>query len=205
MSISIELWIAIVSGIATIISTYFAFQQSRKVQVLRKQKHKLTWDDMEIGINHLFKNIENDFKADVVVCLSERGTAIVTMGFAIFGRNLPIVTAFWQDPQKKPLDLSNMGFLELKSRKRSFYLPDTVLKFTEKRILIIDDWAFSGESMKCIHDILRQHKVPEENMMFAALVTSPAAKAAIEPIVNKFHFYFEFPDSDFYFPWGKAT
>jgi hypoxanthine phosphoribosyltransferase len=197
--------ISIISLIATIVSTYIAVIQSMKVRVLRKQKHRLSWDDMEVGINQLFKEIEKDYKPEIVICLSERGTAIVTMGFAVFGRNLPIFTAFWQDPNKEMMDLSNMGFIELNSRGRKFFLPEVVLNFKDKKLLVIDDWAFSGQAMTYMYNVLKNNGVSDENIRCAALVVTPPAKSVLKPANSKFYHYYEFPDNDFYFPWGKAT
>lgn len=205
LSISPELTVSIVSAFATVTSTWIAIWQHMKVRKLNKEKRKLNWDDLQVAIDKLFKQIEKSYKPEVVICLSERGAAIVTMGFSLFGRNLPIYTGFWQDANKGIVDLTNTDFIEFNSRGRKFYIPQAIFSLKDKRLLLIDDWAFTGEAMNHLYSKLKESGVEDDNIRCAALVATPSAKQIAKPKPELFFNYYEMPDNEFYFPWGKAS
>ncbi|KJF43459.1 hypothetical protein [Draconibacterium sediminis] len=194
--------------ITTFLSIYYGFKSARvakKFETLQIMTKRISWEEVEIGITKLFDEVEKKFHPEAVLCMSERGAAIITMVYSKSKRNLPVFISFWQSQHKKPINMEDTGFIELESRNRKFYLPESILKFKGKKILIMDDWSYSGDAMCQVYSFLSKSGIPDSDMRFMTLVASNVAKKKGKPTPNQFYSYYTRNDNDFYFPWGKAT
>ena len=82
------------------------------------------------------------------------------------------------------------------------YIPEEVFEYKDKKILILEDVALSGETLAKMVELLVSKGINRKNILTATLyVTEMAITSNRTPDI----YWHRLSDTHFYFPWGKST
>ena len=122
-----------------------------------------------------------------------------------FDNEPPILvgTLIWRKHKERnedPLDLS--GYYLYTTNKWYAYVPEVIFVNKKIKVLIVDDFAMSGDFIYGFKEYLLKNGFNDSNIKTACVITTNVAinnnKAP--------NYYWKTVDSDdFYFPWGKAS
>lgn len=85
--------------------------------------------------------------------------------------------------------------------KWNIYIPESLFKENDKRLLILDDFTMSGDSVTQLVDFFIEKGFSPEKVKTASLICT---NTAIDGGKAPDYYCFDIPDAQFYFPWGKA-
>ena len=92
-------------------------------------------------------------------------------------------------------------FLVIETTKWYVHIPDCILDYKDKKILVVDDFAMSGDFLESIKRLLVSNGFEAGNIKTATMV---ATKVAIHNRKAPDFFWMQTPDDSFFFPWGRA-
>ncbi len=191
----LELLASSLGTVITLISIVIAVVQKQFFQ--QKFCKKLSWKKIEIGVDYIFEQLKiQNFQPDVIMALSERGVAVVVKKFNEQAYQIPIMVSFWKNNAEK--DTPN--YIELHSRGRHFYMPSAIFGYIGCKILVIDDWSYTGASMRSVLSELLRAGCKKEDVKLCTICSTHAAKEELG-ILSRY-----IKDSNsFCFPWGHAS
>lgn len=189
-------------GIATWIYTY------RKTRRLYDQLRRVAWDEIRLGSRELRAKFEHDFQPTVIFAPCRRGATIANLMFDT-GENILLHVGIRIDKRDKNQELStNLPAKDWKiveTDKYFHYIPRALVDFLrankEAKLLILDDFAMTGDSLKGFVDFFESHDVKRENIRTIAIV---GTRASLEGKNLPDLCWFKTTEERFYFPWGKA-
>ncbi|MDD1689205.1 MAG: hypothetical protein LUQ66_00910 [Methanoregula sp.] len=185
------------------------FQQ--KYEELYLKVRTITWDELEKASRDLRKKFEETgFRPNIIFTPCRRGASIANMMYGV-DENIFLYVGLRIDergkpkPSDLPLNDLNEEWEDVKTRKYHHYIPKFFLTDLNrnKKLLILDDFAMSGDSLKdIVTDLIEKKGFKKENIKTATIIcTSVARDANKSPDFTVFDTEY----SDFYFPWGKAV
>ena len=199
MQIDLMNIISLLIGIAGLgLSIYFGIEARR----LSEQVRRFTWRDIEIGIKYLHSRVFEVFRPDLILCSSTGSVGIIANLFLTYtdkfiplyvGVSRKIDSKFTSEPVYK-------AFYE--TSRWITYVPEEVFEYKDKKILIIEDVALSGETLSKMVDLLVQKGIKRKNILTVTLfVTEMAITAKRAPDI----YWIKLTNSLFYFPWGNSV
>lgn len=192
----LELFASSLGTVVTIVSIAIAVFQKQSFQ--QKIIKKFSWKKIEIGVDYIFEQLKlQNFQPDVIMALSERGVAVVVKKFTQMPDKIPIMNSFW-DNNISEKDTPN--YIELHSRGRPFYMPSAIFNYTGCKILVIDDWSYTGASMRSVLSELLRAGCKKEDIKLCTICSTHAAKeelGILSPYIMD--------SNSFRFPWGPAS
>lgn len=213
VSLDIGTMIGIVIGIlglvAAIVAAVDSRRQAQKYQAEFQKSRTITWDELRQGSNSLRKEIEKNFRPTAIFTPCRRGASIANLmydnqenillyvGIRI-DKRLP-GAAQMATPPTNDWRVADTG-------KYYHYIPNSLVNLLVKektaRLLILDDYTQTGDSLARITNFLKENGAEPSNLKTAAMVCHDSAIQG-----NKApDFYWRNTDkSDFLFPWGKAV
>jgi len=189
-------FLTVIFGVGSIFITIY-------YQIKNKQlnKKKITWEELQDFTNSLRKKINTGYKPDIYFSPCRRGATIANLMF-LADENIPLFVGIREDNRGKntAFAFKHEGFVISKTEKYNHYIPKGLLDQKKFKLLIIDDFADTGDSLKTIVDFLVDNGFEKENIKTATVVCSETAHRA-----RKAPDYFStIMPSDFRFPWGEA-
>ncbi|WP_409344265.1 phosphoribosyltransferase family protein [Paenibacillus sp. MBLB4367] len=192
-------WFFGIVGVVGAVASYNSEHKRKKEEKMRKT---LTWAELQAGTNDICKELRRkQFEFDVILTPNLRGGIISELIKDHFDRHIPVFVGqiFWREmdgdipviPEHFPIETG----------KWMLYLPDAVANFKDSRLLIVDDFAMSGDTVFNIKKELVARGFQPKNIGTFSLITTPIAKANNK--APDFHWRTS-EDNSFYFPWGKA-
>jgi len=144
--------------------------------------------------------IKKDFVPDVVFTPGLRGATFANLLVAEFNEEIPVVVGISIIKQDATvINLPNYHLIE--TTKWSVYIPEQLFAFSQKNILIVDDFAMSGDFLHNLSATLIARGFAKEHIRtMCVAVTKVAIKAHKAPD----YYWFQAEEANFYFPWGKA-
>lgn len=145
------------------------------------------------------------FKPDIIFSPCRRGATIANL-FLDLDENVYLFVGVREDIRDgdtfkyTPEKLSDCWYT-IETKKYKQYIPKQLLENKQAKLLILDDFAMSGDSMLAITKFLIENGFVRENIKTATIVCTDAAfyaKKAPDFI------WLKTSHIDFYFPWGKA-
>jgi len=203
-------WIGYVFGIvgsAWGIATYL--YTSRKSAQLYKELRRVTWDEIRLASHKLRKDIEKSFQPSVVFAPCRRGATIANLMFDN-EENVLLHVGIRIDKRVDGATLManppTNDWQVAETEKYYHYIPQALVNLLAKdkmaRLLILDDYAMTGDALKRIIDFFLERGVERRNLKTATLICTAAAREGKK--LPDFYWH-KTTYSEFYFPWGKAV
>lgn len=188
--------ISLVIGVAGLIGTlYFGLKSA----YLQRKIRRFEWDDVEIGVKHLNKEISSKFNPELILTISAPG-AIVTNLFVTHRSEItPVyvgITLHKEDPRS--LSFTTDHHIIITSKWR-IAVPNALLRHKEKRLLVLDGSVITGDAMGNLLNLLKENGFDRNNLLTASLITTDVAlRAGKGPDI----YWRSVPDCEIYMPWG---
>lgn len=197
--------ITIVSTSFSIISFIYAIYCSYRLKKKEKEQKSITWEDVNIATKDLVKKIEKEFQPDVIYIPNVKSGLIVHFAKDYFSEYIPVILGQTilkkQYPKSSTEKIENQDdYLYFETNKWYAYIPKSLLPFKHKNLLIIDDFAMSGDFLEKLVNQLIDNGFAKNKIITSCLATTEVA------IANKKSptFYWKkFSTIDIYMPWGK--
>lgn len=190
--------IGVVTGVFGIIYTWYLNKKSKE---LEKMNRSLSWAELQGGTYDLWKQFKGDYEPEVILAPNLRGGIIGHMIMDQYDTHIPVFVGliFWRQNNGEIPPLPN--HFEIRTGKWMLYIPKAIMDFKDKRLLIVDDFAMSGDTLAGVKQTLVDAGFNPDLIKTASLVTTKVAVANNKSADYKWK---EAEDNNFYFPWGKA-
>lgn len=179
------------------LTVYFGVQSKR----LFREKRRFSWEDMQTGSRELARTIRRDFMPEIIYTLSPRGAIIVYLSISEMGDHIPVYVGIQEDIRNNPFSSPPQDHEVVSTSKWNNYIPTSLFKESDKKLLILDDFAMSGDSLTNLVKFFVKKGFSNDNVKTATLVCT---NTAIDGRKAPNYYWFPIPDAQFYFPWGKA-
>jgi hypoxanthine phosphoribosyltransferase len=190
-----------VFGIFGFAGTIFSIISERARKKAEKLSKSLSWSELQAGTNDLCKKVRRDFQPDVILTPNLRGGIIAELINDQFDRHIPVFVGqiFWKGlgGEIKPIP----NHIEIKTGKWMLYIPEGVVEYKDLRLLIVDDFSMSGDTVSKVKNQLVARGFNPDLIKTASLFTT---KVAIQNNKTTDYYWKVSEDDSFYFPWGKA-
>ncbi len=195
---TLNIVLAVLSVAGTAGTFFYGIKSSR----LERERRKLTWDDLTVAAMDLAQKLKRTFQPELIFALSAKGTAISLIGLPELGCHLPLYVGLAEDERHHKFPFAPEHFERLATTKWTLHIPIALFANNEKRVLILDDFVMSGDSLKSVVELLVSKGFNRNNLKTAAIIsTRVAADAGKAPD----YCWRTVADANFYFPWGKAN
>lgn len=183
-------WIVTILGGPSAI--YFIISQVRN-------RKNFSWRKVRKGIKELTKKIEK-INPDYIITFAGRGAIVCSLMVAELDNKYPVYMCLLKRRYNDNF-LNPKNWTSFDTSKWSIFVPDEVLSFTDKKILIIDDITNSGETIEKLTQHLEDNGIKRENLFSMALVAN-------EDVLSRLHIPQEYWKkvniSEYNVPWGKT-
>ena len=192
-------------GAATIISVPLTIFYGRKSRTLEKQKRSLDFEDMLAGAKEIKAAIqESGFAPEIIFTPGLRGATFANLLEDEFiGATQPVIVGitFFNKSGSNYFDNIN-GYQLIITERWQLLIPDLLFTQNKKRLLIVDDFALTGDFLSMLKKkLVDDYGFEVRNIRTATLATTNVAVAA--RYAPNF-FWYKALDPNFYFPWGQA-
>lgn len=190
----------IASALITAGSIILTIYYQRKSRALYKERFRYSWADIEHGLVSLLRQLQQEgFIPQLVLTVSGPGSIVGNLAMAIIDKQLPLYTVMLEDPHD-PWGYSPNDHETFRSARWVLHIPKAILgEDKERSILIIDDTCVTGTTMDITFVYLQ--KAGFKSIKYISLLR-------VQPVVdlsrNPDMFYFQTPNTEFYYPWGKG-
>jgi hypoxanthine phosphoribosyltransferase len=187
----------------TIIGIVLTVYYGRKSIELEKSKKKLEWSDLQSCANDLGSKLKQrkSFLPKIIFTPGLRGATFANLLLGELDHDVPIFVGIssWKDNPHAIRQIN--GFIQIETKKWYVYIPESILDFTGQNLLILDDFAMSGDFLEKVRDLLISKGFESKNIKTMCIATT---KVAVHNHKSPDYFWMETTDDNFYFPWGKA-
>jgi hypoxanthine phosphoribosyltransferase len=182
---------------------------NRKSARYYKELRRVTWDEMRLGSRKLRKTIEQTFHPTIFFTPCRRGATIANLMFDI-EENVLLYVGIRKDKRGEGVSdfVKSMknDWEVVETGKYFHYIPKALVNFmnndAKAELLILDDYAMTGDSLRNIVDFLLKKGVEPEKIKTATLICTTAS---CEGKKMPDFYWLKTEYSEFYFPWGKAV
>ncbi|NGZ76526.1 type I phosphoribosyltransferase [Saccharibacillus alkalitolerans] len=188
---------AVLSVVGVGLTIYYGIKSTK----LEKKRVRLDWAEVQACTTDLHRQLKKTFDPELILATDLRGATISNLILQNFDYPVPTFTGmtFLKDQQKSDIELK--GYFQIPTHKWDVFLPENLFQFTSKRLLIVDDFAMSGDYLKKLKEVLIEKGFNKEDIKTLCIATT---KVAIKSQKAPDYYWLESDDDDFYFPWGKA-
>lgn len=192
----------ITSWLITIVSISISIYYGQKSTRLEKEVRSYDWYEIMSAVTIIYRKMIKAFKPTIIFAPCLRGGIVAELFLSELGEEIPVFMgmAFTSQYNKSAINLS--GFSEMNTRNWSYYLPDAIFDIKNPKILIIDDFSHSGETLNNLKKIFISKGINSNNVKTMCLAVTNVAIQSNNP--PDFYYYTK-NDDNFYFPWGKAN
>jgi adenine/guanine phosphoribosyltransferase-like PRPP-binding protein len=137
---------------------------SAEVTLRNEHVERLDFEDLRRVAERLHRDIDRDFRPDVVVTMSGPGSFAACYTMKLDASDVPVVMAvtFPVSPSPRPnearfqLAAAELGWRHVVTSKWSVYLPDVVFAYPAgARVLLLDDRVMTGDTQVQVSALLR--------------------------------------------------
>ena len=178
----------------------YTYLKQRKERLHRQQRFE--WNHIYQGVRQLCKWLKRDsFIPDFIVTVPGAGGVLATLASIELGEQVPVYLCHQKSIGKDQEFIAKRGeFVE--TAKWVYRIPDEVVALTNKKLILLDDYAQSGQTLKNIKDKLIESGFPKENIRSAALISVVGLK---ESNMSPDYTWFWVDSYDVHMPWGHAS
>lgn len=188
----------ILVGVAGVVLTIYFAKKAERLNRLRK---RLEWTDLQTAANDLGQRIKKECPPAAIVTPGLTGATFVNLLVGDFPLQPPVFvgTRTWKENAHGPIP--NNGSFLIETKKWLVTVPKAVTEYKDGIVLIVDDFAMSGDFLDALRNLLTSEGVPFDNIRSATIAVT---KVAIRNHKAPDYYWWLADDDDFYFPWGKA-
>ena len=135
---------------------------------IKHRKH-ISWRRVEEGVRYLVEEVET-INPDIIVTFSGRGSIAANLVLSQLKNKYPLYTCLLKDSMHSENFLFPEEWIQFTTPKWICYVPDEILKYKDKQILIIDDITLSGKTIEQLTKTLIRNGIPAQNIHSMALV-----------------------------------
>ena len=139
-------WIGIIATILSVPASIYFFVQ------FKKHRRTISWKKVKKGARQLIK-IVKEVDPDLIITFSGRGAIFANLIITELENKYPIYTCLLNNKSNDTF-LRPQTWSEFETSKWIGYIPDEILHYTNKRILIINDITRSGETIEKLTELL---------------------------------------------------
>lgn len=165
---------------------------------IRKRKG-ISWRGVKRGIKELAKKVEQ-IKPDYIITFSGRGAIVCSLTVTELDNKYPVYMCLLKR-RYNDVFLKPQNWTCFDTSKWTIFVPDEVLNFKNKKILIIDDITNSGETIEKLTQHLVKNGINKKNLFSMALIAN-------EDVLSRIHIPQEYWKkaniSEYSVPWGKT-
>lgn len=164
-----------------------------------KNRKNISWRAVKKGIKDLMTKVEK-INPDIIITFSGRGAIVASLITTELDNKYPVYMCLlkrrYNDSFLKP---QNWGHFN--TSKWTIFVPDEVIAFKNKKILIIDDITNSGETIEYLTKYLVDKQLDKEKIFSLSLIAN-------EDVLSRLHIPQEYWKkvniSEYNVPWGKT-
>lgn len=187
-----------ITSVAGVIATFYYGIKSTR---LERQKKQLDYADLQTCANDLGMKIQKVVQPQVCFTPGLNGATFANLLVAEFRDWVPVFVG-----NTFPIDARSdhpvAGTIcQISTSRWRVHIPEELLEYTDCSILIIDDFAFSGDFLLRLKNFLLESGFQEDKVRSVCVATTKVAERSGKAP----DFYWRLADNDdFYFPWGRA-
>lgn len=203
----VSIVIAIIGILVGFIVARYYYNKSQKMTIISKS---INWDDISIAINTIGKQLrslddERKFVPDLIFLPNVKSGIIAKYLTDYFDSYVPIFLGLSIEKKRYSLNskekvLIPESYKYFETSKWYVYIPMNIFEYNNKKILIIDDFAMSGEYLSTLANLLIDNGFDKHHIRTICLATT---KVAVESNKAPDYYWKEVIPGDFYLPWGK--
>lgn len=188
-------------GITTVIGVLLTLYYGRRARQLELERKRLRYEDLQAAANDLGAKINKAFAPDAVFTPGLRGATFANLLVAELKTEVPVFVGVssWKD-SATPIS-SVAGHRKIETNKWFVHIPESLLCGQYSSILLVDDFAMSGDFLQLLVATLTAAGIKKERIMTACVVTT---KVAIQNHKAPNFYWQQTADDTFFFPWGRA-
>lgn len=164
-----------------------------------KNRKKISWNGVKKGIKVLAQKVEK-ISPDYIISFSGRGAIVASLIITELDNKYPVYTCLLKRRYNDSF-LSPETWSSFSTSKWMVFVPNEVLNFKDKKVLIIDDIINSGETIEKLADHLEGLQIKKENIYSMSLI-------ADQDVLFRLHIPQEYWKkvcvSEYSVPWGKT-
>jgi hypoxanthine phosphoribosyltransferase len=185
-------WVLAILGLA---GTIYYGRKSERSQ-LRLQS--VEWKEIEAAASFLAQRLSKFDPPALFLATDSRGGIIARLIGEKIGTDVPILIGVSREITSKDVELPWTGYIRINTHRWAYLLPASIDDFKSKRIAIIDDVTFTGET---IHEVKRKLK----DLGYDDIVTGTvlASEISIKQNLSPDYFWATTTHAEIAFPWGR--
>lgn len=187
----------LIGVVGAVLTIYFA----KKSERLNRLRRRLEWTDLQAAATDLGQRIKRECPPVAIVTPGLTGATFANLLVGEFALQPPVFvgTRTWK-PEAHGLIPDHGSFL-IETKKWFVTIPKAVMEYKDGLILIVDDFAMSGDFLDTLRDLLATEGVPPDHIRSATIAVT---RVAIRNHKSPDYYWWIADDDDFFFPWGKA-
>lgn len=189
-------FIAFTSFLIGLIGTASSFYFYYKTEEMKRKIKRFEWDEIELGVQYLAKEVLINFKPEFILSLSFGGNIITSLLHKYSDKVIPIVQTIYYDEKQ----LSNLSErILIRDLHIIIEIPSFIRTLRDKRIAIIDDTVVTGDVLEKLKVKLTENGIT--NFKCFSLFASPIS---IESRKGPDSYWKKIDETDYQLPWGDA-
>lgn len=196
------------SYLITIFSIGVTLNSTQKSKILEKRLKTMTWEEVIIAINCLYKKMKKDgFEPDIIIAPGARGAILAELLLDKLSHDIPIYTgvSLLGEGTNMNDNFTNSNEYEKINIRDDWdiFIPELVFCIkSDKKVLIIDDFTIAGDFPRELKNKFLQNGFSKNQVKTMYLIITYAVKESKkEP-----DYYYKVAESqEYYFPWGRAN
>lgn len=192
----------VILGILSVAGTFGTFYFGWQARKLNRERISFTWDELHAGGRDLAKQVkDSDFSPDIVLTPSIRGATVAGIVVLDLEIQTPLYTRIQEDRTRPTFGYVPSAHTRVETTKWHIFIPESLRAHSDKKILIVDDFAMSGDALFQVKQCLEMFGFRTGAIKSATLVCTTTAIGGGKAPDFYWH---KTPDYEFYFPWGRA-
>jgi hypoxanthine phosphoribosyltransferase len=199
--LDMNLVLAVGGLVVGLIGVVLTILYARKAEQLNSMRKRLDWSDLQAAASDLSQRIKSDFNPVAIVTPGLTGATFANLLVTEFPGQPPVYVGSrtWKEADHSRTPDSHS--FQIETKKWIVTIPSSVSALNEGDILIVDDFAMSGDFLELLRTKLVEAGIQQERIHSCSLAVT---KVAIKNHKAPDYYWWIAEDDDFYFPWGKA-
>lgn len=157
-------WIGTIATILSVPASIYFFVQ------FKRHRKTISWKKVKKGAHQLIKTVK-EVNPDLIITFSGRGAIFANLIITELDNKYPVYTCLLNNKSNDTF-LRPQTWSEFETSKWIGYIPDEILNYTNKKILVIDDITRSGETIEKLTELLIRHGSTPKNIFSMSLMAN---------------------------------
>lgn len=192
--------LSIVIGIAGFLYAVVANKRRRKERLHRQQRFE--WNHIYQGVRQICRDLlKSGFRPELLIGVPGAGLIITELTVIELGDVLPVYI-IQQLPKSSIEDFPLASGASFNTEKWKYWIPSEILALKDKKVLVIDDYAPSGDTLTFLKKELIKQGFKKDNIRTAVLV-APESLRETNKAPDIIWFWVD--STHVYMPWGHGS